>query len=282
MKPVTKEELKEFLKIARSWADICRFVEIVPAGDNYRIVKKLILDFELTFEPSYEPWNKGKSYRQPHYADIKDVLTENSTYRNINSLRKRLINAGLKLNHCECCGISGDEVSLELHHINGSHFDNRLENLQILCPNCHSKTDNFKGGNIKFKKEGMLRHRPASEVYLTDEEIKERELERLSKRRKGNSRKKLEPKVCPICGKEFQPKDSTQKYCSQECYRQDNKGNRPSLIQLIQDFKELGSFVQVGNKYNVTDNAVRKWCHLYGIPDKSNIMKLYINDFFNK
>ena len=58
-------------------------------------------------------------------------------------LKKRLLSAGLKENRCESCGIDsweGRPLSLQLHHVNGEGSDNRLENLEFLCPNCHSQT----------------------------------------------------------------------------------------------------------------------------------------------
>ena len=58
-------------------------------------------------------------------------------------LKARLIEAGLKENRCERCGIAawrGRPLSLQLHHLNGVAEDNRLANLALLCPNCHSQT----------------------------------------------------------------------------------------------------------------------------------------------
>ena len=83
---------------------------------------------------------------------IEEILVENSTYQSA-KLKKRLIDEGLKEERCELCGIgnewNGRPLSLQLHHINGNHADNRIENLQILCPNCHSQTENYRGKKHK-------------------------------------------------------------------------------------------------------------------------------------
>jgi HNH endonuclease len=69
-------------------------------------------------------------------------------YRGRFNLKLRLIKEGLKQNCCERCGLSewrGGALTLALHHVNGERTDNRLGNLQLLCPNCHSQTENFAG-----------------------------------------------------------------------------------------------------------------------------------------
>ena len=76
---------------------------------------------------------------------LEEICVKDSTYTNTTALKNRLIKAGLKSDCCEICGFSD---KIELHHINGNPRDHRLENLQILCPNCHAFTDNYRGKNI--------------------------------------------------------------------------------------------------------------------------------------
>ena len=80
---------------------------------------------------------------------LEEILVENSTYSSAGgSLKRRLLRSGLLEYKCSLCGIStwmGNTLSLQIDHKNGKHSDNRLENLRLLCPNCHSQTDTYAG-----------------------------------------------------------------------------------------------------------------------------------------
>jgi 5-methylcytosine-specific restriction endonuclease McrA len=92
---------------------------------------------------------RGAIAPRPRLEPLDDVLAVGRA-RNRNHVKWRLLDAGLKEERCEECGLvdwRGRPLSLELHHINADGRDNRLENLRLLCPNCHSQTDSWGGRN---------------------------------------------------------------------------------------------------------------------------------------
>lgn len=106
-----------------------------------KIIKERMEKLELIFTKKNENYYKEYNSSLP----LEQILIKDSEY-NRTKLKKRLIREGLKKYKCECCGITewnNKPISLQLHHINGVHNDNRLSNLQLLCPNCHSQTENF-------------------------------------------------------------------------------------------------------------------------------------------
>lgn len=82
--------------------------------------------------------------------DLSKILVSNSSYKNMTRLKLRLQKElGLEY-RCDNCKISewlDKPISLQLDHINGINNDHRLENLRLLCPNCHSQTETFAGKN---------------------------------------------------------------------------------------------------------------------------------------
>lgn len=87
---------------------------------------------------------------QREKVPIEQLLTA-GVERNTVNIKHRLFAAGLKQKKCETCGISewlGRPAPLQLDHIDGDRRNNRIENLRILCANCHAQTDTFCGKNI--------------------------------------------------------------------------------------------------------------------------------------
>lgn len=93
---------------------------------------------------------RGDLVVRPAMAPLPTLLAADSPPTRRRNLKRRLIGAGLKANACEICGLAqwrGAPLAMALHHRNGDPRDNRLDNLELLCPNCHSQTDTFAGRN---------------------------------------------------------------------------------------------------------------------------------------
>ncbi len=149
------EDLKEALETSRSIRQALIKVGMKPEGANYTTIYKIIDEMNIdTSHMTGQGWNRGDIMGLSLFNTIplEEILVENSTYTNTQNLKKRIIAAGLKEHICEKCGLktwNDSEIALELNHVNGNRFDHRLENLQLLCPNCHAQTDNYRGKNIK-------------------------------------------------------------------------------------------------------------------------------------
>lgn len=94
---------------------------------------------------------KGKRKDIHQYIPLVEYLSKSKSIQS-NKIRIKLIREGYKSQKCESCGLSewqGKPIPLELHHIDGNHHNNVIENFQLLCPNCHAMTEFYRGRNIK-------------------------------------------------------------------------------------------------------------------------------------
>ena len=152
----TKEQLEKVASTSYSVRQVLKKLHLVEAGGNYDQIKKYLKYYKINTEHFRGMgWSKGlKGIGKPWYS-LREILVIKSTYQSY-KLKKRLFDSKLKKPQCEICNwsqISEDgRVPLELDHINGDRHDNRLENLRILCPNCHSLQPTHRGRNMK--KEG--------------------------------------------------------------------------------------------------------------------------------
>lgn len=193
----SKENLEPIVKESYSFAEVIRKLGLQPVGSTFKTVKKYISFYNINVDHfSGQNWRKGK--KQTYVNKLEDILKDNTNYGS-HRLLKRLVDEGIKSYECEKCHTyewMGEKLTLELHHIDGNHYNNTLENLQILCPNCHSQTPKFRSRVKRVKEE------PKRITLLINEE-----------------------KECPICHKIFKGIKSKTIYCSRDCYNKSLKIN---------------------------------------------------------
>jgi hypothetical protein len=147
----TDDDLVAAVRAEQTVHGVLRRLGYTPNGGMFRAIKGHIRALGLdTSHFTGQAWARGTA-RPRESAPLEEILVRGSTYPS-SRLRKRLIRAGLKTARCEGCGVHewrGKPLPLELDHINGDHSDNRIENLRILCPNCHAITETWAGRNRK-------------------------------------------------------------------------------------------------------------------------------------
>lgn len=149
---------------------------------------------------------------------------------------------------CQLCGWgeinpTTKKVPLEIHHIDGNYLNNRPENLQVLCPNCHSLTSNFKALNVSQRK-----------------------------------RKQTRKNYCVDCG---QPITAGATRC-RSCAGKQNITKKPITREELKELIYTLPFTTIGKRFGVTDNAIRKWCIQYDLPSKKREIKQYNKEEWEK
>jgi hypothetical protein len=130
------------------WMEIQRFY------DEGHSIRACARRYGFCLESWHRAVRAGLLVSRPAGAPIETYLVKGRR-TNRSHLKQRILAEGLKENRCERCGIEewlGAPISMALHHINGDGLDNRLENISLLCPNCHSQTPNFSGRNVRKRR----------------------------------------------------------------------------------------------------------------------------------
>jgi hypothetical protein len=152
-----ENELREKVKNSHSMANLLSLYGIIPAGGNYATMYRQLKHFNIDTlhwgdSKKRMGWLKGKTHNWSPKIPLEEILVKNSTYGAMSRLKDRLFKARIFDKKCYKCGITewlNQPAPLELEHINGDKFDNRKENLTILCPNCHAFTPTYRRRKIK-------------------------------------------------------------------------------------------------------------------------------------
>ena len=147
-KRYTLDDVREAVKNNHSIAGVLKSIGLRPIGGNYKTIKTIISDNNIDINHfTGQGWNIGLQFNPKRIITDEEIFIEHSKYLCSWRLRERY-KKKLGLNHCQSCGRYewlDKPIPLEIHHKNGDNRDNRLENLILLCPNCHALTDSYRG-----------------------------------------------------------------------------------------------------------------------------------------
>lgn len=146
-KPTWKDaELIEALPKCKSFTEVARYLNMSKSTNT--LLRKRATELGLDFSHF-----KVSGVTPKPIEDILSYL--NYELSSTHKLKLRLIKEGYFEAKCYCCGITkwnDKPAPIELEHINGDRKDNRIENLTILCPNCHAQTETYRAKNRKNKR----------------------------------------------------------------------------------------------------------------------------------
>ena len=319
----TKEELQKLLDESNSYSDLFRKINMSEHGGNRITLRKIINEYNLDLTQISEnrKLENLKTLDSLHKKPkpLSEILVNNSQYKS-SDLLKRLFAEGYKEKKCECCGITewmNKNITFQLHHKDGNNHNNELSNLESLCPNCHSQTDNF-AGKSSSKIPKLAKHQEKKKAQYGISEDGQRLYD-------GYGNYKV---LCPVCNENFMNKEA--EIC-RKCYDKERKAPKISKEELfelmktntfisagkiigvsedtvskwyryyIDEEKKLGnimicsdkapsreelkkylfeykSFAALARIYDVTDNTVRKWCDKYGLPRHTKVIRFISNE----
>lgn len=238
-----KEQILTWINQGVTKAFMCKELKCKPETLNNYLHK-------MGIEYAGRPGVHSEEY-DTRYKTAIEYINSGSAIKS-HTLKYKLIRDGIKKKECELCGLSTwqeKEIPLELHHKDCNHYNNDIENLMILCPNCHSIQKGNSGANIGKNTINLFKEQSKS-YYCCD-------------CRKEISSRAIRCKACAAIER--------QRGLSR-------KPDRKTLKTLIR----TTSFLEIGRQFGVSDNAVRKWCDSYNLPRKVAEIKSYSQEEWDK
>jgi 5-methylcytosine-specific restriction endonuclease McrA len=144
MKQINKNHFIDVCQKSNSMAEAAVKLEL-----HFNTFKRYAIKFDC-----YQTNQSGKGLKKnaPPKIDLQEILEGKHPHFQTFKLKNRLLKEKIIVNKCDICGIeewNDKKINMELDHIDGNRTNHRIENLRMLCPNCHSQTDTYRAKNIK-------------------------------------------------------------------------------------------------------------------------------------
>lgn len=272
------EELIKAYHESNTLLEILQRFDLFPAGVNYKKIKEEFVRLNLPISKFWHTFNtKRAKPRKLEDLFKKDIKLTSHTFK------KRLLKHGYFEHKCYKCNLTewnNQPIPIELEHINGDRLDNRLENLTILCPNCHAQTDTYRGKNVKQfclgKPKKIKRDR---KQYADEKQIayKNKAFKIINDNLNfvySNARIKTLKEIANTIGVS---KYYLYKFCKENKINVTkityNRIKRDVKVNFTKEYLEkeiqLRAISSIAKEHRVSDKTVKKWCCKLGIDIKT-------------
>lgn len=227
----SNEEFSKIVSESYTYKEVLNKLGYNHSGGAYITLRKRIKELGLSTEHMTPTRRYGRAKEQ---IPDEEVFIKDSKFHG--KVRDRVLKKNMIPYKCAICGQepewNGKPLTLTLDHINGDHFDNRVENLRFVCPNCDTQQDTYGAKNKKKYGEQAV-------------------IKKVKRKVKRSAKSKQAPKIL-----------------------------KEDLLKELITFK---SFTELGKRFNMSDNGIRKWCRKYNLPVSTDSMKFYVkSELINK
>lgn len=246
-------EFRFLVANSKSTTEVIKKLGLISNGGNARdFIKKRYIELDID-TTHFNRLGNSKRTKNRKYTCIDDTCYKVSGARN-RRIMELLISESVKEYICEMCGCgnlwNGKPITLQLHHIDGNNSNHEVVNLQIVCPNCHTQTNNYGSKN----REGYIGKKVDSKNVNANDDIQQLPSNYIKY-------------TCQGCRANYYSKHKKTKHRSFACARKSSrKKDRPTKKVLYSLLLKEPNFVLIGNIYSVSDTTVRNWCKQYSIP----------------